>query len=115
MKRWSLTSSIGQAGVKGHNGNVRPITAGRSLARGAAQALELDEAKRKRAIIRMDAGGGSVDEVNWPLSHDYQLHCKDFSSARAKTLAATVTDELKMRQIVFALPRIARRQATTLG
>src|SRR5215510_4794774 len=74
------------------NGNVQLITAGRSLVRGAAQALELDEAKRKRTLIRMDAGGGSVDEVNWRLGHDDQLHCKDFSSARAKTLAATVTE-----------------------
>jgi len=50
----------------------------------------LDEAKRKRTIIRVDAGGGSVDEVNWLLGADYQLHCKDLSSARAKNLAATV-------------------------
>ena len=40
----------------------------------------------------MDAGGGSVDEVNWLLCADYQLHCKDFSSARAKNLAATVKE-----------------------
>jgi Transposase DDE domain group 1 len=75
-----------------YNGNVQLITAGRSLVRAAAEVLELDEAKRKRTIIRMDAGGGSVDEVNWLLGNDYQLHCKDFSSARAKTLAATVTE-----------------------
>src|SRR5262245_31301451 len=74
------------------NGNVQLISAGRSLVRGAAQALELEEAKSKRTLIRMDAGGGSVDEVNWRLGHDDQLHCKDFSSARAKTLAATVTE-----------------------
>jgi Transposase DDE domain group 1 len=75
-----------------YNGNVQLITAGRSLVRAAAEVLELDEAKRKRTIIRMDAGGGSVDEVNWLLGNDYQLHCKDLSSARAKTLAATVTE-----------------------
>jgi hypothetical protein len=73
-----------------YNGNVQLITAQRSLVRAAAQMLELDEAKRKRTIIRIDAGGGSIDEVNWLLGNDYQLHCKDFSSARAKTLAGTV-------------------------
>jgi hypothetical protein len=40
----------------------------------------------------MDAGGGSVDEVNWVLGNDYQVHCKDYSSARARNLAATVAE-----------------------
>ncbi len=75
-----------------YNGNVQLLTAQRSLARAAAEALGLDEEKRKRTIIRVDAGGGSVDEVNWLLGADYQLHCKDFSSARAKNLAATVKE-----------------------
>jgi Transposase DDE domain group 1 len=75
-----------------YNGKVQLLTAQRSLARAAAEALGLDEEKRKRTIIRVDAGGGSVDEVNWLLGADYQLHCKDFSSARAKNLAATVKE-----------------------
>jgi len=75
-----------------YNGKVQLLTAQRSLARVAAEALGLDEEKRKRTIIRVDAGGGSVDEVNWLLGADYQLHCKDFSSARAKNLAATVKE-----------------------
>ena len=74
-----------------YNGNVQLLTAQRSLVRAAAEVLGLDEAKRKRTIIRVDAGGGSVDEVNWLLGNDYQVHCKDFSSARAKNLAATVS------------------------
>jgi hypothetical protein len=73
-----------------YNGNVELLTAQRSLVRAAAEALELDEAKRKRTIIRADAGGGSVDEINWLLGNDYQVHIKDFSSARAKNLAARV-------------------------
>jgi hypothetical protein len=75
-----------------YNGNVQLLTAQRSLLRAAAEALDLDEAKRKRTIIRVDAGGGSVDEVKWLLGNDYQVHCKDFSSARAKNLAATVKE-----------------------
>jgi hypothetical protein len=62
------------------------------LVRAAAEVLKLDEAKRGRTIIRVDAGGGSVDEVNWLLGNDYQVHAKDFSSRRAKNLAATVKE-----------------------
>ncbi len=65
-----------------YNGNVQLLTAQRSLLRAAAEALDQDKAKRKRTIIRVDAGGGSVDEVNWLLGKDYQVHCKDFSSAQ---------------------------------
>jgi Transposase DDE domain group 1 len=75
-----------------YNGNVQLLTAQRSLVRATAEVLELDEAKRKRTIIRVDAGGGSVDEVNWLLGNDYQVHCKDFSSVRAKNLAGTVKE-----------------------
>ena len=73
-----------------YDGGVQLMTALRSMIQAAAEVLELDEEKRKRTIIRMDAGGGSVDEVNWLLGHDYQVHCKDYSSARARNLAATV-------------------------
>jgi hypothetical protein len=48
-----------------YNGNAQLLTAVLSLVRTAGEVLELDEVKRKRTIIRMDAGGGSVDEVNW--------------------------------------------------
>jgi hypothetical protein len=72
-------------------GNVQLLVSLRSMIRAAEDVLDLDEAKRKRTIVRMDAGGGSLDEVNWLLSRDYQVHCKDFSSVRARALAETVT------------------------
>jgi hypothetical protein len=75
-----------------YKGNVQLMTAECSLVCVAGEELELDEAKRKRTIIRMDACGGSVDEVNWLLGNDYQLYCKDYSSICAKTLTATVTE-----------------------
>lgn len=53
--------------------------------------LELDEAKRKRTILRIDAGGGSVEDINWLLARGYQVHGKDYSGVRAKTLAESVT------------------------
>src|SRR5439155_15593274 len=33
----------------------------------------------------------SVADINWLLEHNYHVHCKDYSSARAQTLAASVT------------------------
>src|SRR5215207_5945298 len=44
--------------------------------------LELDEAKRRRAVLRIDAGGGSMNGINWLLKRGYHVHCKDFSSQR---------------------------------
>lgn len=60
------------------------------LLQAAEQTLALDEHKRERTLVRLDAGGGSVDDVNWLLARGYQVHGKDYSSARAQRLAASV-------------------------
>ena len=57
----------------------------------AERTLELDEAKRARTILRVDAGGGSLADVNWALQRGYRVHCKDYSTQRATALAASVT------------------------
>ncbi len=54
--------------------------------------LDLDEKKRSRTILRFDAGGGSLGDVNWMLERGYQLHGKDYSSARAASWASTVKE-----------------------
>jgi len=51
----------------------------------------LDERKRQRTLVRLDAGGGSVDDVNWLLSQGYQVHGKDYSTSRAQRLAQSVS------------------------
>jgi hypothetical protein len=56
----------------------------------AEEVLGLNEYKRNRITLRVDAGGGSLDDVNWMLERGYQLHGKDRSSARAATWASTV-------------------------
>lgn len=61
------------------------------LIQAAEQTLGLDETKRARTVLRVDAGGGSLDDVNWALSRGYQIHCKDYSGQRACRLAASVT------------------------
>ena len=52
--------------------------------------LDQDEPQRQRTILRVDADGGSVDEVNGVLQRGYQLHCKDYSGKRAQHLAKSV-------------------------
>lgn len=74
------------------NGTTYLRTALRSLVEAAEQVLELDAAKRSRTIVRIDAGGGSVSEINWLLDRGYQVHGKDYSGQRAQKLAQTVTN-----------------------
>jgi len=54
--------------------------------------LERDAAKRARAIVRIDGGGGSVEDINWLLRRGYAVHAKDYSSQRAHALAQSVVD-----------------------
>src|SRR5713226_6918065 len=58
----------------------------------AEETLQLDEGKRRRTIVRVDAGGGSLDDVNWLLARGYLVHGKDYSGKQAKRLAKSVLD-----------------------
>lgn len=73
-------------------GNTPTAAAVQPLVQDAQDALLLDTPdKRARTLIRLDAGGGTLAEINACLEAGYQFHGKDFSSARARNLAATVT------------------------
>ena len=61
------------------------------LMQAAEATLALDAAKRARTIVRVDAGGGSLGDVNWLLERGYQVIAKDYSSQRAQRLAQSVT------------------------
>lgn len=52
--------------------------------------MDLDAAKRARTIIRVDAGGGSLGDINWLLQRGYQIQGKDYSRQRANLLAQSV-------------------------
>lgn len=71
-------------------GNTTTAAALPPLLADAQDALQLTQTQRARTIIRLDAGGGSVEEVNAILSAGYQFHGKDFSTARARNLAQSV-------------------------
>jgi Transposase DDE domain len=74
------------------DGKTQLVTALLPLVAAAEQTLELDAAKRQRTLIRIDAGAGSVADINWLLFRGYQVLAKDYSPKRASGLAAQVAD-----------------------
>jgi Transposase DDE domain group 1 len=70
----------------------------------AAEILELDAAKRRRTIVRVDAGGGDDADINWVLRRDYHLLVKVKNWRRAAKLAASVT-------VWYPDPKIVDREA----
>lgn len=71
-------------------GNTTTAAAVQPLLQDAKDALQLTKEQRQRTIIRLDAGGGTKDEINACLNADFQFHGKDFSTPRAKNLAGSV-------------------------
>src|SRR5262249_4138671 len=88
---------------QGVAGTTAPATAPQPLVQAAEQVLDLDLAKRTRTILRLDAGGGSIDDVNWALARGYQIHTKDYSRQRACKLGQSVIEW-------YSDPEIAGRQ-----
>ena len=84
-------AGIGSADCRNESGEVDRLFDGKTqlskalqpLMQAAEQTLELNQRKRQRTLVRFDAGGGSVGDVNWLLVRGYQIHGKDYSSARA--------------------------------
>jgi hypothetical protein len=62
------------------------------LVEAAEQVLGLTASKRQRTILRIDSGGGSIEDINWALARGYQIHTKDYSRQRARKLGQSVTD-----------------------
>ena len=74
------------------DGKTQLTRALQPLVLAAEGTLQLDEDKRRRTIVRVDAGGGSLDDVNWLLARGYQVHCKDYSGQQATRLAKSVQE-----------------------
>ncbi len=86
------------------DGRTQLTRALQPLMQAAERTLQLDKAKRARTIVRVDSGGGSLDDVNWLLSRGYQIHCKDYSGRHARSLARSVL-------VWFDDPHDPKRQA----
>jgi hypothetical protein len=61
------------------------------LLQAAEQTLQLDQARRSRTIVRLDTGGGTLEDLNWLLSQGYHFIAKEYSGKRAQRLAQSVT------------------------
>ncbi len=72
-------------------GNVQLTTALQPLVEAAEETLQLTKAKRTRTLVRVDAGGGTLDDLNWLLSRGYEIMAKEYSGQRVLRLAKTVT------------------------
>jgi hypothetical protein len=72
------------------SGRTQLNTALLPLLLAAERTLELDEPRRQRTLVRVDAGGGSVADLNWVLARGYHVLAKDYSTARARLLAESV-------------------------
>src|SRR3989441_3864724 len=73
-------------------GNVQLIKALQPLVEAAETTLELDAAKRARTIIRVDAGAGTLDDLNWLLARGYLVIAKEYSGPRVLRLVKTITE-----------------------
>jgi hypothetical protein len=73
-------------------GNVQLNKVLRPLVEETEWMLDLDAPKRARTVLRIDAGGGSINDVNWLLRRGYHIHSKDISSERAAGIAPTVKE-----------------------
>lgn len=71
-------------------GTVQLNAALPELVQAAEQVLAFDAFKRYRTICRIDAGGGTLCDVNWLLSRGYQVHGKDYSSQGVAHLVKSV-------------------------
>jgi hypothetical protein len=80
-------------------GTTGLTAARRPLVEAAEAALGLAEAKRARTILRVDAGGGSVAEINGPLERGYAIHAKDYARQRARQLGQRAAEWLDDPQI----------------
>lgn len=99
-----LASRYGEVVVdRLYAGNTGLVTALPSLIQAAAATLGLTAEQRARTVVRVDAGGGSVDDVNALLQSGYGVLGKDYSAVRARKQAKRVTR-------FFADPKVRGRE-----
>ncbi len=72
-------------------GNIQLIKVRPPLVEAAEVTLHLDETKRTRTMIRVDAGAGTLNDLNWLLSQGYEIMAKEYVGKRVLRLAETVT------------------------
>jgi hypothetical protein len=74
-----------------YTGKVQLEQSLQSLVEAAEEMLELDEARRKRTVVRVDGGGGRDEDMNWLLQRGYLVLVKVKNWQRALKLSKSVT------------------------
>lgn len=88
-----LASQYGEIVVDAlYPGNTLLVQVLPALVEQAEQVLGLKPSQRRRTIIRIDGGGGSIGSVNRLLEQDYAVVTKDYSARRTAVLAKSVTE-----------------------
>ena len=88
-----LASQYGEIVVDAlYPGNTLLVSVLPQLIAQAEQVLRLKPSQRRRTLIRVDGGGGSIDAVNSLLRQDYAVVTKDYSFRRTTLLANSVTE-----------------------
>ncbi len=72
-------------------GNCQLVSVLPELVEAAEKRLQLTPEQIARTILRVDAGGGSIENINWALGRGYLYHGKDYVGRRVKKLAQSVT------------------------
>lgn len=93
----------------------------KSTMRATQALLNPTREQRRQTILRTDAGLGTDENINWALSHDYQVLMKGFNGKRAKAFARCIPAAAwhpvgagRAVAIVPNAPRYARRTQTLL-
>jgi Transposase DDE domain group 1 len=71
-------------------GNCQLNATLQTLVSAAQNTLQLDAEQRQRTLVRIDAGGGSVPNLNWLLEQGYEVLGKACSRQQSRLLATTV-------------------------
>jgi len=74
-----------------YTGKVQLEQSLQSLLEATEEMLALDEARRKRTVVRVDGGGGRDEDVNWLLQRGYLVMVKVKNWQRALKLSKSVT------------------------
>ena len=87
-----LASQYGEIVVDAlYPGNTLLVQVLPQLIEQAEGVLSLQPAQRRRTLVRIDGGGGSIASVNCLLSRGYAVVTKDYSFRRTALLAKSVT------------------------
>ena len=88
-----LASQYGEIVVDAlYPGNTLLVQVLPQLITQAEHVLHLKPSQRRRTLVRVDGGGGSIDAVNYLLEHDYAVVTKDYSFRRTQRMVKSVVE-----------------------